>query len=227
MKGRNLVFTSALILVAGIILIITRQSINSDGIVTSGGILFILAGLLNILAFDGMRRKTEGKREAARGMMSSTFNWLSSAAAIMLGICMLIFKSTFISLVPAMFGILVAFAAFYQLYVLAVGVRPNILPVWFYIVPMGLAGTAVYLFTLKPVESDLVIMLTTGIALAVFGAAGVAEGLYLGYMRRADEKAEISASEPAESASEATVDEPKPLDAHADESHSSLSNQDK
>lgn len=215
MKGRNLAFTSALVLAVGIVLILTRYTVKSDGIVLFGGSLFILAAFLNVIVMDGAKTRSEGKRESARGMMSNTFTWISSAAAMILGICMLVFKETFIALVPVIFGILVAFTAFYQLYVLAIGIRPYVLPALLYLVPVALAGAAVYMFTLTPVESDHIIMLTTGIALAVFGAAGVTEGVWVGILRkRADKAASMtSRSESAETAAAepetATADQQK------------------
>ena len=53
-----------------------------------------------------------------------------------------------------------------------------------FIVPLALAGGAVYLFVQKPVLNDATIMLTTGIALAFFGLATFGEGIALGTMHR-------------------------------------------
>lgn len=197
MKGRNLIFTSLLVLAAGIILIITNKAIRSTGVVTTGGILFILAGLLNVMVFEDERKKGR----SGRGVFASTFSWLTSAAAVILGVCMLIFKSTFIPLVPVMFGILVAFSALYQFYILAIASRPVMLPGWLYIAPIALVGGAAYIFMQDADLNDPKIMLATGISLTVFAAAGLIEGIMLGHYHRhpqmvpADEaKAEIRAA---------------------------------
>lgn len=180
MKGRTLIITSSLVLAVGIALLLTYQSVHAQDVVTVGAILFILAGIFNVVSFDGAKRKS---REG-RGAVTTTFNWLTSAGAVILGLCMLIFRSTFVNLVPVMFGILIAFMAFYQLYVLAIGIRPVILPAWLYIAPLGLAALAVYLFMQHPIESDSSIMIITGIALTFFGAIGIVEGASLGNANR-------------------------------------------
>lgn len=206
MKGRNLILTAAILLAAGIVLLFTYRSIRSTGVVITGGVLFILAGIFNIVAFDGARRK----KDSGHGAMSALFNWLTSVGAVILGICMLIFQSTFVTIVPVMFGILVAFTAFYQLYVLAVGVRPVVLSAWFYLAPLALAGCAVYLFMQKPVETDDRIMLGTAIALTFFGAVGIIEGILVGNARRASIRSAKESSAPAADTKAAAS--PKPLD---------------
>ncbi|MDE6333427.1 MAG: DUF308 domain-containing protein, partial [Muribaculaceae bacterium] len=177
MKGKNLIFIGLPVLAAGIILIFTYQNIRSTGVVITGGILFILAGILNVLAAGHERRRAERTGTRGHGVISATVNWLTCAGAVILGVCMLIFKDTFVALIPFIFGVLIAFSAFYQLYVLAYGSRPAMLPGWLYIVPLLLAGAAVYLFLQKPEVDDSVIMLTTGIALTFFGLATSAEGI--------------------------------------------------
>ena len=110
---------------------------------------------------------------------------------MILGLCMLIFQPTFIALVSVMFGILIAFAAFYQLYVLSIAIRPVALSAWFYLVPAVLALCAVYLFIQEPAyTSDTTIMLTTGISLCIFGVAGIVEGILVGRERRKEKAAQ-------------------------------------
>lgn len=184
MKGKNLIFIGLPVLAAGIVLIFTYQSIRSTGVVITGGILFILAGILNVLAAGHERRRAERTGTRGHGVISATVNWLACAGAVILGVCMLIFKDTFVALIPFIFGILIAFSAFYQLYLLAYGSRPAMLPGWLYIVPLLLAGAAVYLFLQRPEVDDSVIMLTTGIALTFLGLATVAEGIMLGTINR-------------------------------------------
>ncbi len=180
MKGRNLILTAGLVMAAGIVLIITHNSIRSTGVVVTGGILFVIAGLINVLLFEGERKR--GRWD--RGALSSTFSWLTSVAAVILGICMLVFQGTFITLVPMMFGILVAFSALYQFYILAIGSRPTLLPGWFYIVPVALIGGAAFIFMQDSYSNDPKIMLATGISLTAFGVAGLAESAMLSHYRR-------------------------------------------
>ncbi len=184
MKGKNLIIMGLPALAAGIALIITYKGISSTGVVITGGILFILAGIFNVVAAGYERRRAERAGSRGHGMISAAVNLLACAGAVILGVCMLIFKDTFVTLIPFIFGVLIAFSAFYQVYLLAYGTRPVMLPGWLYIVPLALAGTAVYLFLQKPEVDDTVIMLTTGIALSFFGLSTVAEGMALGRIRR-------------------------------------------
>lgn len=176
MKGRTLIITSTLVLLVGVALLFAYQAVHAQDVVTVGAVLFILAGIFNVVSFDSAKRKAH----ESKGAITTTFNWITSAAAVILGLCMLLFRSTFVSLVPVMFGILIAFMAFYQLYILAIGIRPVVLPAWLYITPMVLAALAVYLFMQRPVDSDSSIMLITGISLAFFGVMGIIEGSLLG-----------------------------------------------
>ncbi len=203
MKGKNLIITSLLILVVGILLLCTSKSIKAQDVVIVCSILFILAGIFNVVALGNSKRKN---RES-HGAFSTTFNWITSAAAVILGLCMLIFQDTFIGLVSMMFGILIAFTAFYQLYVLTIGIRPAVLPAWLYISPAVLVALAIFLFMQHPVEADLKIMLTTGIALSFFGLTGIIEGTMLGNIAKKDKAAETKAAQGATT----PLDESTPL----------------
>lgn len=220
MKGRNLFIIGLLVLAAGIALIVAHQSIHSVGVIVTGGVLFIFAGILNMAVFLGERRNPERRP----GAVTTLFSWISSVAAVILGLCMLIFQSTFSSLVPFMFGVFVGFSALYQFFLLGYGSRPARLPGWLYIVPTALAACAVYLFMQHAGEgTDPVVMLATGIALAVFGVTAVAEGLMIGRQNHVarvaarkgaatDESGDAKAVAPVKP----DVAKPQPLDSGAD-----------
>lgn len=181
MKGRNLVIAGLPILAVGIGLAVARQSIQAGGVVMTGAILFVFAGILNLMSFAGAKRD----ERRSRGAVVSLFGQITSVAAIILGLSMLIFRDTFSTLVPFMFGIIVGFMSLYQYFLLAYGCRPDRLPGWLYIVPTALAACAVYLFMQRAGETaDSVIMLTTGISLGVFGLTAVVEGLMIGRQNR-------------------------------------------
>lgn len=180
MKGKNLIITSVLVLAIGVILLLLHESIHPRGIVVVGSILFMAAGIFNVMTFDGAKRKNKD----GHGAFSTAFNWFTSAAAIILGLCMLIFQDTFIGLIGVMLGILIAFMAFYQLYVLAIAIRPVVLPSWLYIAPLLLAALAIFLFLQDPRETNIRTALITGIALCVYGVIGIIEGSMLGNENR-------------------------------------------
>lgn len=175
MKGKNLSITAILAIVAGVILIIANRSIYSTGVVITGGILFIAAGILNVFVFDNERRSDR----RGRGAFASTLSLLSSIGAVVLGVCMIIFQDTFTVLVPYIFGIIVAFLACYQFYVLAIGARPTVLPVWFYFFPVLLLGAAIYIFFRRPDTDDHLITLASGIALSFFGLVTIIEAIMI------------------------------------------------
>ena len=177
---KSLTFASIVALAAGIALIIANKSIYSTGVVVTGGIIFIVAGILNAFVFNNSRKR----EKQGHGAIAGVFTLLTSIGAAVLGICMLIFQDTFIALVPCMFGIIVAFLGLYQFYVLAVSVRPAILPAWFYIAAVILLGIAVFIFLRKPSEDDSTIMLATGIALTFFGVMSLIEASMTPHFRK-------------------------------------------
>lgn len=179
MKGKSLMLTALLAILVGVLLIIFRNDIHSTGVVVTGGVLFIVAGLLNLLIFEHKGKKGQGNSAVA-----STFSWLTCAASVILGLCMLIFQGTFAGLVPVMFGILILFAAVYQYFILAIGARPVTLPGWLYILPTAMAGGAIYVFMRPEVDGDMPLVLTSGICFVIFGIASVIEGAMLGHYHR-------------------------------------------
>lgn len=216
MKGRNLLIIALLVLALGIALIFLNNTISSTGVVITGGILFILAGIFNMGAYMGQRRGGTPQRNALR----SAISWVASVAAVILGLAMLLFQTTFTPLVPFMFGVLVAFAALYQYFMLAYGSRPSPLPGWLYIFATLMAAAAVYLFLGKDETlTDRVIMLITGISLAVFGLMTVYEAIVIGRHNREIRKAETVRSEgkAAKADTSAPDASPKPLDEKTEE----------
>jgi hypothetical protein len=200
MKGKSLFLTALATGVAGLILLLTFESIKSTGVVICGGALFILAGLINMILYSSTSTKVidaDGVSETRRSAVATTFSWITSAAAVVLGLSMLIFQSTFITLVPFIFGILIAIGALHQLFVLAYGCRPAKISPWFYLVPAALVAAAVYIFLQQPEENDREIMLSGGIALVVFALATLSESIIITRQLRRLRKA-ASADEEAQ-----------------------------
>lgn len=192
MKGRSLLLSAILILLAGVVLIITYKTTSTHGITVVGGVLFIVAGLLNIFSFFGEQPgKKEREADQKAGVKSYKpsgltvfLAWTASAATILLGLSMLVWTDTFSVWVPALFGILVCLAALYQFYLLAIGSRPVRLPSWLFVIPVLLLIAGVYLFMQKPGSNESVIMMTSGIAFVVFSATLFVESILLGAANR-------------------------------------------
>lgn len=194
MKGKNLLLSAIIIAVAGIIMIITHATVNTQGLAIACGIMFILAGVVDIFVFMNRRPRQSAKNAAAtpeqtaagngaapaparQSVLSTFFGWLTMVGSIVLGLSMLIFRDTFSGVIAFMFAILVAFGALMQLYILLFGTRPARLSPYFYIAPLLLAGASAYLFTLEASADDPLLMLVSGIAFTFFGVVTLVEGL--------------------------------------------------
>lgn len=181
MKGKNLIFTALIALAAGILMIIYRDSLASGAIITWVGILFIVAGVLNVTVFLGSR---DSHGEARMGAFGTTFGWIVSAAAVVLGLAMAIFSTAFVALFGFMLGIMLLFCALFQIFLIIFGARPARLPGAYYVVPALLIVGAVYVISLKSGLDERTIMMTTGIGLTLFGAATVAESISIASARK-------------------------------------------
>ncbi len=184
MRGRSLTIAGIFAAAIAAVLILCYKSISLMGVAITCGILFVAVGLINMIFF-GYKSHDES---------SKVLTLVSNAAAIVLGICMLVFREEFRPMVAFMFGLLVAVCALWQFFVLAIGARPYQLPAWLYLFPVLLAGGAAYIF-INPNHDDQILILTSGIAMAVLGAGCLIEGSILGVARRNSEKSHAETSQ--------------------------------
>ncbi|MCH5220920.1 MAG: hypothetical protein J1F05_01125 [Muribaculaceae bacterium] len=183
MKGRNLIFTGVATTLIGIILILCRQYLASGGVVETAGVLFVLAGVLNITIVLGSRGKDGQMRF---GVVGTVFAWIANAAVVLVGLAMLIFSDKFVAFSGYLFGVLVALAALFQVSVILFGSRAVRLHPSFLIIPALLTGAAIFLFIRKPEEvGEHIIMIVSGISLILFGISSVVEGILIGKANRA------------------------------------------
>lgn len=189
MRGRSLTLAGILAGIAAAALILFCKNINVAGVTMAGGILFMSVGVLNLLFFSFASKAESGR----------IFNLIANASAVLLGICMLVFKKDFEPMVTFMFGLFVGVCALWQFFVLAIGARPFQLPAWLYLFPVLLVGGAVSLFLLRDQQDDSTLMLITGISIAVMAVGCICEGSALGYARRKREKETAAANEATES----------------------------
>lgn len=207
MKGRNLILMAVATLAAGILMIIFRNTLASNGVVTGCGILFILAGVANVTIFLASRDK-DG--HARMGAVGTAIGWLASAAAVVLGVVMVLFRSVFETMVGYMFAVLLLFGALFQFFLLLFGSRPVRLSSWFFLVPMALCGAAVFIFMQQPGQADYTIMLTTGCSLAFFGLMTMIESGAISMGHRALRKNTPAHTEEADRAELVSDDSSKP-----------------
>ena len=181
MKGKTLSAIGLIALIAGLAIAIFYRSITTEGVVITGGVLFMAVGVSNLIIYGSPSRQASS--------VARVFSQISNAAAIVLGICMLVFQSTFVPLVAFIFGLLVAVLALWQFFLLAIGTRPYQLHGWLYAFPLLLTGAAIYVFV-KGSSAGQEIMLVTGIAVAVMGVGCFCQGTALGMARRRSQRAE-------------------------------------
>lgn len=187
MKGRNLILTGLVAALIGLALIIFRLELADGGVVTVAGIIFLVAGVLNTTVFLASRDK---KGEARMGAVGTAIGWVASAAAVVLGLAMLIFSKAFVAIVGFMFAVLLLFAALFQLFLLIFGSRPTKLSALFYLLPAALVGAAIFIFLRKPdTAGEQTVMLVTGISLLVFGIFTIIEGTLVGHTNHTIRKA--------------------------------------
>lgn len=183
MKGRSLTIAGIFAAAIAAVLILCYKSINLMGVAITCGILFVAVGLINMIFF-GYRSGNESAK---------VLNLVTNAAAIVLGISMLVFREEFRPMIAFMFGLLVAVCALWQFFVLAIGARPYQLPAWLYLFPVLLAGGSVYIF-INPQHDDSILIFATGIAMAVLGVSCLIEGSILGIARHNYEKTHAGAA---------------------------------
>lgn len=178
MNGRNTAIVSALSLAAGVILLLTYQSISSEGVVIAGGALFIAAGLLSFLYTAAASRRSDGAEERQPALAGRIAARVSAAGAVVLGLSMLLFTEVFATLVPFLFGLFAAVCAAAEVYIVMQAWRRGELSAWWVTGAAALAAVAVYLFTRRPADGhDPDIMMATGIALTLFGALAAVQWL--------------------------------------------------
>lgn len=159
-----------LILAAGIFLLFFCDTVTSNLIVSIGGVFFIVAGLVNLaMAFMS---KDSADKQRQRGVAA----WLAvavSVISVVFGVCVLMFRDTFLPLISVVIGTGVALCAVVQLYTQAIGTRPVLLPGWLYAFPIVNAVLAAIEFTLSTPADDKLMVIYAGVALCVFGICHV------------------------------------------------------
>ena len=187
MKGRNLLLLGITTALLGVLLLVFRTSLANGKVVLTAGILFVAAGLPNMTVFLASRNK-EGRPRASA--FATIFGWVASGASLILGLAMLIFSNAFVAITGFMFGVLIAFAALFQLCLLIFVSKPTRLSGWFYLVPTALVGASIYIFTHIPESgNEHIVMSVTGIAFIVFGFFTIIEGTAIGQVNRQTMKA--------------------------------------
>lgn len=214
MKGKSSVLSAVLILTLGVVLLIINKSLSAAGIVTCGGVLFLLASVLNIFFFlNEDTRHTSGRRTG--GALSRIYGWITSVAGIILGLCMLIFESVFVPLIPYIFGGLLLLGGIFHFYVLAISYRPIVFPSWLYAIPALLVAVGVWVCFLDATGGNRMMMILTGSGLCLFALGVFIEGVFIySYNKNLRKAATTASASPRHDVEEVHAEEVEAHDAH-------------
>lgn len=203
MKHKASIITAAGALIAGVIFIVCNTSITGKALILTAGILFIAAAILNLAATLTLRGTNGARRSRGLGYALA---WVVSIASLAFGVSIIIFDSTFIPLIPLVLGSLVLLGALVLLYVMAIGVRPQILPAWLYIPALLIVVAAILIYRQDVPADEAITMIYTGSALCLYG---VTSFLIFGILARRDRAAREGHEKKEASETEVT---PKALD---------------
>lgn len=187
MKGRTLSAIGAVAAVLAAVLLIFHNNINVSDVTVGCGALLILAGLANQI-FSG--------RHSAGGTLHSFTDWCTIVA----GVCMFIFKGELEPVITFVLGLGFGLCSVWQVYVLAIGVRPHQLPAWLFLFPAALAVGTVYIFICRHSGDVPHLMLGVGVELAITAVGCLIEGSTLGMANSKDEKLREQSADEASSA---------------------------
>lgn len=206
-KNKTVSLLSALLILAlGVVLIVFNKIVTGQGVVVLAGILFLLTGIINLVMFV-TRRNSDGTH-VNRGL-SLVFGWLVSLAAMILGICMLVFIDTFNTLIPFIFALLIFFGALTLMFSFIFGMRKvSGVPGWLWISPIAMIVLGVITILQKTNGSDHLVMILTGVSMAIFGLTGIIGVTIMANARRRARKlnSDVAAIQKVESQKPEVVD---------------------
>jgi len=162
-NSRN-VLTSVLVLVVGVVFIFMQGKANViNAIVSITGVLFLVAGGFNVIMLMAGRKAEKPKGSSA--------GYLTSLAAIALGLWMVLDPGALVSVVVYLFAGLLVVGGAYHVYMLAYGFRPLRFPVWFYILPSLMVIGGVVVFSVGATSMMEYIVLVAGVAMVIFAVS--------------------------------------------------------
>lgn len=169
MSSKASVITNLIVLAAGIVLLLlhSRPGIL-HWIIFVSGMMFIIPGLINVVLLAGHHKDGSSPSSSQR-----IVGWISSIAAVTLGIVMVIAPDMFVDILVFLFGGLMILASLSLIYILAAVLKTRGLPGWLYIGPVIVlvAGVGMVCVGPRPLN-DNVVTLITGIGMIIFALSG-------------------------------------------------------
>lgn len=180
-KTSTSILIGVLAVLIGTIVIICNTIIGAQQIVLAGGLMFIVAGILNYL-MTMLVKDHDGTRKAKGAPM--VFNIIASAAAVAFGVCMLVMNSDFQKLMPIVFAILILFGSLMLFYIIGFGCRDKQSAKWLFIFPVTVLIGAITVYLLDSPANDPLIMIFTGISIIVYGLGIALTAATIAYKNR-------------------------------------------
>ncbi len=204
MDYKRNVWTAAVILLAGAVLVFFHDTAVSTIVMILGG-MFVLAAILNI----GMQLGKAKREQEADGKGTSMAGMLTAIASGALGLWMLIDPNSLVNLLIYLFASLIIIGGIYQICTLSMGYKPLKFPFGFYVLPALMVVFGVVIVVIGPQAIANGLTLIIGISLIVYAVSTGIEILGANSMRKSMTSETIDATE-----ADATTE---PVDVKAEE----------
>lgn len=216
----------------GVLMIVFNASVGANEIVLGGGILLLVAGVMDILLTnisvgraakagrdtDDRKGRKDAEKDAAPKANRGFAFWLTmvvSAAAAIFGIVVISTPTDWVTYIPVIFGLVTAVAAIMLFYQLAMGARPAAIPSWLYIPAALVAIGAIVDFFLASPAQDRIMMCVTGAAFCIFGVTMLITGSIMSAFHKA-KGIEVKEEEEKKAEEDEAPKKPVPLDVEKD-----------
>ena len=164
MKGKTSFWMQFFALAAGIVLICMHDRINLvQWVIVFVGVMFAIPGVCGLIEAFAGRNKGDG------GAVSVMASLGSLIIGVIMIVCPVPFETVFVYFLSAV----LILGGIWHIWVLAVGMRPIVLPGWLYILPVlvVIAGIVILLTPVR--ETEATFTLIAGIALVCIAGNGL------------------------------------------------------
>lgn len=202
MDSKRLLWTSLLVLAAGIFLISYKQPSLEFCVLCLGG-LFIAAAVLNVAMQFARAGRTDSK---GRKQKASVIGMFTAIAAGALGLWMVLAPSGFTTAMVYILGAMMILGGSFQLLTLGIGFKPIKFPFAFYILPLLVTICGIVICCIPPEQTMDAIVTIIAIAMIVFAVGGLIEVAGVASFRRSLKQAAAEAQKASDTAEQQIED---------------------
>lgn len=204
MDYKRILWTSLLILAAGILLLCYKQPSLDFCVMCLGGLL-VASSVLNIAMQFAYSRQS--KEDNSRHSLASIGGTMTAIASGALGLWMLFAPVGFTTAMVYVFGALMIFGGLYLVCLMLFVYRPVKFPAGFYILPSLVAVCGIVMCVLPPATTKDIIIKITSIVMIVFAVGAIIVVSGLSSYQRSLKKAAKAEAEAAAAPQEPEVTE--------------------